>query len=98
MDIEVCEIWHLGARHTIAVRNGVYVDASTLTGALGSPYIAMSYIAMLREADNGTFDPDMWAPTFPALTDEIIEKVRSKARKALSHIPPVLGEIVLSYL
>lgn len=63
-----------------------------------SPYIARSYIAMLREADNGTFDPDMWAPTFPALTDEVIEKVMNKAREALSHIPPVLGEIVLSYL
>jgi len=53
---------------------------------------------MRREAKDGTFNPALWAPTFPELTAELLEEIRDEVNEALSDkLPLVLSEIVLSF-
>lgn len=77
MNVELCGVWRTGIYHDVVVRNGKYIgfDYAT-TDILRSSFYQRSYGAMLQEANAGTFDPAMWAPTFPALTKEIIEKIQ----------------------
>lgn len=55
--------------------------------------------AMSKEVDNGTFEPTMWAPSFPNETNEAIAKISDNARKCLDEkmLPPLV-EIVMRYL
>lgn len=97
-DIVVCEIWRLGVYHDFIIIDGRYVGGYGFTGPLGHPFYRRSYAAMLREADIGMFDPAMWAPTFPELTDEIVGTLQKKVSEALpDKIPRVLSAIVFSF-
>jgi hypothetical protein len=58
--------------------------------------------ALEREARQellGTFNPAMWAPTFPERTAELVERYRAIVAVALAdYLPPVLANMVAAYL
>lgn len=54
--------------------------------------------AMVKEAENGVFDPALWAPTFPIRTGELVVLSRMAVGEALRPVlPPVLVRIVCEY-
>jgi hypothetical protein len=62
-------------------------------------WVARLMDAMSKEVDAGTFEPTLWAPSFPAEVDEAIAKISNNARKCLDEkMPPPLVEIVMRYL
>ena len=64
-----------------------------------SKIIKLLLDALRRETDNGTFDPAMWAPTFPKHTIKMVGWSRKVAQVALvDQLPLVLVKIVVSYL
>jgi len=97
-NMEVCSTWYRGLYHNVIVRNGKYVDSDYNASIRRHLFCQRSHIVMRREAKDGTFNPALWAPTFPELTAELLEEIRDEVNEALSDkLPLVLSEIVLSF-
>lgn len=53
---------------------------------------------MEKEADAGTLNTAMWAPTFPRLTIELVLMSRKRAAAALEGVLPiVLVDVICDY-